>query len=242
MLYVALNVICIPMYSLSLKDDPEKTEGNFVGSTTFWKLNLWCAFITSPCFSSSGFFQPTYILRKMVKNSYTTEVKLSSWIFQASSKTWLLLSCRVFSLQNVKHEIHFLKNKIFTALKWNLWSSIQFSLYFLTSRKVFLSTLKWPWLETKTEKKASNIFTLPKKQKVFGYSTTAGESWMNNIRSKASLLAFFIFLPWLIQNQLFKRFMHSVFDLLASQFCVVWRVSKRLSTKNTFVTWKCERF
>ena len=172
---------------------PRKTEGNFVGSTTFWKLNLWCAFITSPCFSSSGFFQPTYILRKMVKNSYTTEVKLSSWIFQASSKTWLLLSCRVFSLQNVKHEIHFLKNKIFTALKWNLWSSIQFSLYFLTSRKVFLSTLKWPWLETKTEKKASNIFTLPKKQKVFGYSTTAGESWMNNIRSKASLLAFLFF-------------------------------------------------
>ena len=89
-----------------------------MGSTTFWKLNLWCAFITSPCFSSSGFFQPTYILRKMVKYSYTTEVKLSSWIFQASSKTWLLLSCRMFSLQNVKHEIHFLKNKIFTALKW----------------------------------------------------------------------------------------------------------------------------
>ena len=145
---------------------PRKTEGNFVGSTTFWKLNLWCAFITSPCFSSSGFFQPTYILRKMVKNSYTTEVKLSSWIFQASSKTWLLLSCRVFSLQNVKHEIHFLKNKIFTALKWNLWSSIQFSLYFLTSRKVFLSTLKWPWLETKTEKSKQHFY-VAKKAKSF---------------------------------------------------------------------------
>ena len=115
-------------------------------------------------------------------------------------------------------------------------------LIFSYLKKSFPLNLEVALIRNKNRKKASNIFTLPKKQKVFGYSTTAGESWMNNIRSKASLLAFLFFLPWLIQNQLFKRFMHSVFDLLASQFCVVWRVSKRLSTKNTFVTWKCERF
>ena len=64
-------------------------------------------------------------------------------------------------------------------------------LIFSYLKKSFPLNLEVALIRNKNRKKASNIFTLPKK--VFGYSTTAGESWMNNIRSKASLLAFLFF-------------------------------------------------
>ena len=78
-------------------------------------------------------------------------------------------------------------------------------LIFSYLKKSFPLNLEVALIRNKNRKKASNIFTLPKKQKVFGYSTTAGESWMNNIRSKASLLAFLFFFAMVDTKPAFQK-------------------------------------
>ena len=144
-----------------------------MGSTTFWKLNLWCAFITSPCFSS-GFFllllPPTYILRRWLK---IHTLQKSSFLVEFFKLLLLLgfASCRVFCSQNVRHEIHFLKYKIFTVEMKGTFRVIHFQILyiflpFLTSPEKFSSTLKWPWLETKTEKSKQHFY-VAKKAKSF---------------------------------------------------------------------------
>ena len=180
-----------------------------MGSTTFWKLNLWCAFITSPCFSS-GFFllllPPTYILRRWLK---IHTLQKSSFLVEFFKLLLLLgfASCRVFCSQNVRHEIHFLKHKIFTVEMKGTFRVIHFQILyiflpFLTSPEKFSSTLKWPWLETKTEKSKQHFY-VAKKKSFWLPQLVKG----NNIRSKA-LWPFLFFASNVIQNQLFKRFMY----------------------------------
>ena len=200
-----------------------------MGSTTFWKLNLWCAFITSPCFSS-GFFllllPPTYILRRWLK---IHTLQKSSFLVEFFKLLLLgFASCRVFCSQNVRHEIHFLKYKIFTVEMKGTFRVIYFQILciflpFLTSPEKFSSTLKWPWLETKTEKSKQHFY-VAKKKSFWLPQLVKG----NNIRSKA-LWPFYFLLPMWYKTSFSKgSCIYFVFDILGRQktCSVVWILSK----------------
>ena len=93
-------------------------------------------------------------------------------------------------------------------------------LIFSYLKKSFPLNLEVALIRNKNRKKVSNIFTLPKKQKVFGYSTTAGESWMNNIRSKANLwLLAFLFFAMVDTRPAFQKVHAFILSL------IFWRVN-----------------